>query len=121
MMLSNEFKTLCDFYLHGQNFVYIPIFLLLVLHVFKRNNWHVSWFKKKIEIAFSGIHSCSSLFQFSSFVFIKLYKVIPIIYNYNLLAWGPPALMSFALFHGHNFFFSETWIPECCCLKDYIQ
>ena len=37
IMLSNEVITLCDFYLHRQNYVYTPIFLLLVLHVFKRN------------------------------------------------------------------------------------
>ena len=42
MILSNEVKTLSDFYLHRQDYVYIPIFLLLVLHVFKGNNLYVS-------------------------------------------------------------------------------
>ena len=38
IMLSNEVISLCDFDLHRQNYVYTPIFLLLVLHVFKGNN-----------------------------------------------------------------------------------
>ena len=69
MMLSNEVKTLCDFYLHGQNFVYIPIFLLLVLHVFKRNNWHVSWFKTKTNNS-----------VFLVFIVVQAYSNFPVLY-----------------------------------------
>ena len=72
-----KLKLLCNFYLHRQDYVYIPIFLLLVLHVFKRNYWYVSLFKKKTKSSFFIL-----IFQFC------IYKVVQS-YSYYLWLWAP--------------------------------